>query len=77
MKRFDFAIRMTAGALALNAAAVILAHNHPSGAPDPSAADIAITARLREALGLIDVRVLDHIVVGAEGAVSLAERGAI
>lgn len=64
-------------ALCHNAADVILAHNHPSGVPEPSAADIAITARLREALALIDVRVLDHIVVGAEGAVSLAERGAI
>ncbi len=64
-------------ALELNAGAVILCHNHPSGDPEPSAADVAITHRLRRALELIDVRVLDHVVVGAEGAVSLAERGVI
>lgn len=57
-----------------NAAAVILAHNHPSGNPEPSAADRAITARLKQALALVDVRVLDHIVVG-ERTVSLAARG--
>jgi DNA repair protein RadC len=62
-------------ALALNAAAVLLAHNHPSGNPEPSAADRAITTRLREALALIDVRVLDHFVVTAEQAVSMATRG--
>lgn len=59
-----------------NAAAVILAHNHPSGVAEPSQADQQITLRLREALGLIDVRVLDHIVVG-DAPVSLAERGVI
>jgi DNA repair protein RadC len=62
-------------ALALNAAAVILSHNHPSGVLEPSQADCRITQRLREALGLIDVRVLDHLVVGDSGYCSLAERG--
>lgn len=61
--------------LEVNAAAVILAHNHPSGHVEPSEADKAITRRLQDALALIDVRVLDHIVVGTEGWVSLAERG--
>lgn len=61
-------------ALAHNAAAVILAHNHPSGVAEPSAADIGITRRPKDALALIDVRVLDHIVIGDE-VVSLAERG--
>jgi DNA repair protein RadC len=60
--------------LSHNAAAVILAHNHPSGATDPSQADIAITERLRKALALIDVRVLDHLIVGDE-VTSFAERG--
>jgi DNA repair protein RadC len=58
-----------------NAAAVIFAHNHPSGVAEPSQADLRITQRLKEALALIDVRVLDHIIVGAEEATSLAERG--
>jgi len=58
-----------------NAAAVIFAHNHPSGQPGPSRADEAITTRLKDALALIDVRVLDHIVVGGGEAVSLADRG--
>lgn len=62
-------------ALDLNAAAVIFAHNHPSGVAEPSRSDEAITRRLREALGLVDVRVLDHLVVGSEGIVSFAERG--
>lgn len=62
-------------ALALNAAAVILAHNHPSGVTEPSAADRAITERLREALGLVEIRVLDHFVVGEGRAASFAERG--
>lgn len=57
-----------------NAVAVILAHNHPSGNPEPSAADRAITARLKQALALVEVRVLDHIVVGAT-SVSMAARG--
>lgn len=63
-------------ALKLNAAAVIFTHNHPSGNPEPSAADRAITDRLKSSLALIDVRVLDHIVVGSGGeTTSLAERG--
>jgi len=64
-------------ALTYNAAAVVLAHNHPSGVAEPSRADIEITARLRKALQLIDVRVLDHIIVGDNYQVSLAERGEI
>jgi len=64
-------------ALRLNAAAVIFAHNHPSGNPEPSSADISITKRLKDALGLLDVRALDHIIVGGEIAVSLAERGLV
>ena len=59
----------------LNAAAVVFAHNHPSGVTEPSQADIAITRRLKEALGLIDTRVLDHIVVSGNDHVSFAERG--
>jgi DNA repair protein RadC len=62
-------------ALALNAASVILAHNHPSGVAEPSRADEHLTQTLRQALALIDVRVLDHLVVGREGVVSFAERG--
>ena len=58
-----------------NAAAVIFAHNPPSGVAEPSQADIAITRRLAAALNTIDVRVLDHIVVGRNEAVSFAERG--
>ena len=61
-------------ALAHNAAAVVLYHNHPSGLTEPSAADELITRRLREALGLIDVRVLDHLIV-AEAIYSFAEAG--
>lgn len=61
-------------ALAVNAAAVVLAHNHPSGVPEPSSADKQITERLKQALALVDVRVLDHLVVGDE-VVSFAERG--
>jgi DNA repair protein RadC len=62
-------------ALARNAAAVILAHNHPSGVAEPSQADELITARLREALALVDIRLLDHLVVGDTGCASFAERG--
>ncbi len=64
-------------ALAVNAAAVIFVHNHPSGEPEPSEADKKITVQLREALNLIDVRVLDHIVVGAKACISMAERGLV
>ena len=62
-------------ALARNAAAVILAHNHPSGNAEPSQADELITARLRDALALVDIRVLDHLIVGDGACISLAERG--
>ena len=59
---------------ALNASAIILAHNHPSGIAEPSAADRAITSRLQSALTLIDIRVLDHFIVGAT-TFSFAEAG--
>lgn len=62
-------------ALAVNAAAVMFCHNHPSGEPTPSTADKQITRRLSDALALIDVRVLDHIVVGGTKTVSFAEAG--
>ena len=58
-----------------NAAAVIFAHNHPSGVAEPSPADLRITQRLKEALALIEVRVLDHIIVGDGEGTSFAERG--
>ncbi|MDG9667081.1 DNA repair protein RadC [Hahella sp. CR1] len=65
-------------ALMLNAAAVILAHNHPSGMSEPSLADIAMTKTVKSSLALIDVRVLDHVVVGSDGSsVSFIERGYI
>jgi DNA repair protein RadC len=64
-------------ALTLNAAAVIVAHNHPSGVAEPSQADQQITWRLRDALALIDVRLLDHFIVGDGAPVSLAERGVL
>ncbi|MCP4390793.1 MAG: JAB domain-containing protein [Gammaproteobacteria bacterium] len=63
-------------ALADNAAAVILAHNHPSGVCEPSQADIRITETLRAALALVDIRVLDHVIVG-DGVTCLSERGLI
>lgn len=62
-------------ALALNAAAVVLFHNHPSGVAEPSFADEAITKRLKDALALVDIRVLDHFIVTAGESVSFAERG--
>lgn len=62
-------------ALRCNAGALIFAHNHPSGVAEPSHADQAITRRLKDALGLVDIRVLDHLVVGDGEVVSLAERG--
>jgi DNA repair protein RadC len=62
-------------ALQRNASAVVLAHNHPSGLAEPSLADITLTQRIKEALGLFDIRLLDHIVVGQGQAVSMAERG--
>ena len=62
-------------ALEVNAAAVIAAHNHPSGVAEPSRTDRAITSRLRDAMALIDVRLLDHFVIGDGEVVSFAERG--
>lgn len=62
-------------ALRVNAAAVILYHNHPSGAAEPSTADEMLTRRLKEALNMIDVRVLDHMIVTAEKVASFAEKG--
>lgn len=63
-------------ALALNAASVIFAHNHPSGDPEPSSADQMLTRRLREALAVVDIKILDHIVIAASGlTASFAERG--
>lgn len=63
--------------LELNAAALIIAHNHPSGVAEPSQADIRLTERLKEALALVDIRLLDHFVVGDGEPLSLAERGLI
>jgi len=64
-------------ALAKNAAAMILAHNHPSGIAEPSRADELLTQTLKQALSLVDVRVLDHFVVAGENDLSFAERGLI
>jgi DNA repair protein RadC len=58
-----------------NAAAIILVHNHPSGDPEPSLADRTLTTKLQDALNLVGVRTFDHIVVGHDGCVSLAEQG--
>lgn len=66
---------VAARALSLRAASVVLAHNHPSGNPDPSAADIALTRHLQQALALLDITVLDHLIVAQGQAVSLAQRG--
>jgi len=62
-------------ALAINAAAVILAHNHPSGVAEPSQADERITRRLKSALELVDIRLLDHLIIGNAETTSLANRG--
>jgi len=64
-------------ALKHNAAAMIFAHNHPSGVAEPSQSDLRITERLKEALALVDVRVLDHLIIGEGEGTSLAERGLI
>jgi DNA repair protein RadC len=56
---------------------VIIAHNHPSGVAEPSQADEFITQRVKEALALVDIRLLDHIIVGDGACVSLAERGLV
>jgi DNA repair protein RadC len=63
--------------LSINAAAVILVHNHPSGDLEPSQADKQITQRLCHALGTVDIRVLDHVIVGVGGYCSMAEKGLI
>ncbi len=62
-------------ALSVNAAAVILAHNHPSGLPDPSSADIQLTVNIKKALDLVEVRLLDHFVIANSVGISFAERG--
>ncbi len=62
-------------ALRRNAAAVVFAHNHPSGLAEPSRSDELLTSALKQALALVDIRTLDHFVVGAEKTISFAERG--
>ena len=62
-------------ALRINCSALIVAHNHPSGDIEPSAADRAVTIRLKQALALLDVRLLDHVVVGGRSSLSMAARG--
>lgn len=64
-------------ALKHHAAALILAHNHPSGVAEPSTADLSLTQHLKKALTLVDVRLLDHLIVTANSATSLAERGQV
>jgi len=64
-------------ALSVNAAAIILAHNHPSGVAEPSQADERITKRVKMALELVDIRLLDHLVIGDGTTTSLASRGMI
>ncbi|EKI5684839.1 DNA repair protein RadC [Salmonella enterica] len=64
-------------ALSLNAAAIIFVHNHPSGDPEPSQADKHITLKLKYALELVDIRVLDHFIVAGSKSISFAERGLI
>jgi DNA repair protein RadC len=64
-------------ALARNCAAVLLVHNHPSGCAEPSHADQTLTQALKQALGLVDVRVLDHFIVGGSAVLAFSERGLI
>jgi DNA repair protein RadC len=66
---------IVAAALQIGAAAVVLAHNHPSGTVQPSRADEALTQTLKAALALVDVRVLDHVIVAPGSALSMAEKG--
>ena len=73
----EVAIRSVEDGMATNAAAVILAHNHPSGSTEPSRTDEYLTQTLRTALALVDVRVLDHLVVAGAEVTSFAERGLI
>ena len=70
-----FAMAVVKVALARNAAAMILAHNHPSGVAEPSRADELLTQALKQALALVDVRVLDHFIVAGADTTSFAERG--
>ena len=65
------------GALARNAAALAVAHNHPSGVAEPSRADELLTQTLKSALSLVDVRIIDHFVVAGDQVISFAERGLI
>jgi DNA repair protein RadC len=62
-------------ALAKNAAALLVAHPHPSGVAEPSHADEVITQRLKEALALVDIRVLDHLIIAGGDVISMAEKG--
>ena len=62
-------------ALARNSSALLLVHNHPSGSPEPSRADEMLTQNIKQALSLVDVRVLDHLIVAGSSVLSLAERG--
>lgn len=66
---------VAAAALRLGASAVIVAHNHPSGTPDPSPSDLQLTQRLRSALALLDIRLLDHLVIGQGDFLSMASEG--
>lgn len=63
------------GAILANAAAIIIAHNHPSGDPSPSPEDIGITQKIRQAAELLDIELLDHVIVGYQRFISLRERG--
>ena len=76
-RRAVFATGGQAAVLREGLAALIVAHNHPSGVAEPSTADAAVTLRLRDALALVEVRLLDHFVVGDDEPVSLAERGVL
>lgn len=67
--------RLVRHVLLENACAVIIAHNHPSGVADPSAADLTLTDRVRDALQLVEIRLLDHIIIGKGRFYSFAERG--
>jgi DNA repair protein RadC len=72
--RIIYAREIVRVALKRNASPVTLAHNHPSGDSTPSDADVALTHRLRDALGLVDIRVIDHLVIG-KTVISFAKRG--
>ena len=70
-------VKLSNGHCIANTAAVIFSHNHPSGVAEPSESDRLITRRLKDALALVDVRVLDHVVVGGGYTVSMAEQGVL